>query len=383
MLPVIVVAVRESEPATEAEPSVRDELVDALGRRYDRDYELMGVDLEQLPGLLDDLSRAERQVAVVVAGSTASTGDDGVDDADLDGNDDAVQALARVRGTWSTTRRILLVPRGQWRAHPVREAMVLGHVDGYLFVPWAQPERWLYQPMTEYLAGWEKSQPWTRTAFTVVGRPHDRRSHALRDVLSRAEIPYLFLDADSETAMAALVKVGADGSGLPVLIQYTGQHLIDPTDRELVDLIGFRSAPQHSECDVAIVGAGPAGLSAAVYAASEGLSTVVIDPTVPGGQAGTSSMIRNYLGFPRGLSGSELTNRAVEQAWLFGAEFILAESVVSLEPRASVASADLEQRRGDLGQIGRHRLRSPLAPAGRAVSGGASRDGCLLRRGRL
>jgi thioredoxin reductase (NADPH) len=106
---------------------------------------------------------------------------------------------------------------------------------------------------------------------------------------------------------------------------------VNPDDITVVEALGFRSSHPGLACDVAIVGAGPAGLSAAVYAGSEGLSTIVIDPSVPGGQAGTSSRIRNYLGFPRGLSGGELTNRATEQAWLFGAEFLLARRVRGLE----------------------------------------------------
>jgi thioredoxin reductase (NADPH) len=121
-----------------------------------------------------------------------------------------------------------------------------------------------------------------------------------------------------------------DGTVLPVIRFHTGQVAADPSDADLVEMLGFRGATPGLAFDVAIIGAGPAGLSAAVYGASEGLSTVVVDPSVPGGQAGTSSRIRNYLGFPRGVSGGELTNRAVEQAWLFGAEFLLAQRVEKL-----------------------------------------------------
>ena len=323
MLPLIIVAVDPTATTPDAADgsSLGDHLVGALRHRYDRDYTVVGSELDQVSGVVEEAVGSGRPVAAVVAGST-----------DLDGADEAVQVLAGVRSRSAATRRILLVQRGGWRMHPVREAMVLGHVDGYLFVPWAYPEQWLYQPMTEYLAGWEKTRPAERPAFTVIGRPEDPRSHALRDIFSRVDIPFWFLAADSAAAESALAGVGVDDSTLPVLIFYGGRVLVDPTDLELVDLIGFAPASHHRHCDVAIVGAGPAGLSAAVYAASEGLSTVVIDPTVPGGQAGTSSMIRNYLGFPRGVSGSDLTNRAVEQAWLFGAEFVLAEHVVSIEP---------------------------------------------------
>jgi hypothetical protein len=153
--------------------------VEELRHRYDRDYEVMGSDLEQVTGLLQEMSISARPVAAVIAGSDQEAGARA-----------AVQLLAQVRATSANTRRILLVERGAWRTHPVREAMVLGHVDGYLFVPWAQREQWLYQPMTEYLAGWERSRPAARTAFTVIGRQHEQRSHALRDISALVEIPY-------------------------------------------------------------------------------------------------------------------------------------------------------------------------------------------------
>ena len=321
MLPLIVVAAGDGSEQTAAvgHPPLRDQLVEALRHRFDRDYEVVGIDPQRVVDLLAQMSSTARPVAAVIAGSTENSGSAA-----------AVGMLAKVRARSAGTRRILLVQRGGWRTHPVREAMVLGHVDGYLFIPWAQREQWLYLPMSEYLVAWERSRPPIQTAFTVVGGQHDQRSHALRDILSRVEIPNEFLDSESAAGRKALDRADQDGSVLPVLIHHRGTVLLDPSDLELIEILGFLRAPAQSVWDVAIVGAGPSGLSAAVYAASEGLNTVIVDPTVPGGQAGTSSMIRNYLGFPRGLSGSELTNRAVEQAWLFGAEFLLAERVVAI-----------------------------------------------------
>ena len=123
---------------------------------------------------------------------------------------------------------------------------------------------------------------------------------------------------------------------LPVLALYTGVVLDDPTDAELVATLGMKTRPTSSHCDVVVIGAGPAGLAAAVYASSEGLETMVIEPEIPGGQAGTSSMIRNYLGFQRGISGEELAVRAVEQAWLFGADLVLSQSATHLSSRDDV-----------------------------------------------
>jgi thioredoxin reductase (NADPH) len=242
-----------------------------------------------------------------------------------------VELLRGIRRTHSDTRRVLLVDRGQWASHPVRRAMVLGDVDGYLFVPWMPREQWLYLPMAEYLADWSRTQRPELAAVTIVGQRWEERSHALRDMLSRASIPYAFYEPDSGEGAAALAEMGLDGWVLPAVRFHSGQVAANPDDIAVAEALGFRASRAGLACDVAIVGAGPAGLSAAVYAGSEGLSTTTIDPGVPGGQAGTSSRIRNYLGFPRGLSGGELTNRAIEQAWLFGAEFLLARRVLKLE----------------------------------------------------
>jgi thioredoxin reductase (NADPH) len=230
----------------------------------------------------------------------------------LAGDVTAPELLGGVRHTHPDARRVLLVDRGQWASHPVRRAMVLGQVDGYLFVPWMPLEQWLHLPMAEYLADWSRTQKPEITAVTIVGRRWDDRSHALRDILSRAGVPFAFHEPDSEEGRAALADMDLDGSVLPVVRSYSGvlAVAVDPSDITLTELLGLRTPRSRQACDVAIVGAGPARLSAAVYAASERLSTIIIDPSVPGGQAGTSSRIRNYLGFPRGLSGSELTNRA-------------------------------------------------------------------------
>ncbi len=249
---------------------------------------------------------------------------------ELGGDTTGVGLLSEVRRTHPDSRRILLVGRGQWASHPVRRAMVLGEVDGYLFVPWLPREQWLYLPMAEYLADWSRSQVPELHAITIVGQRWHDRSHELRDVLTRSNVPFAFLDSDSNEGIAALAEMDLDGTTLPVVGFHSGQVAADPSDADLVEMLGFRGSTPGMECDVAIIGAGPAGLSAAVYGASEGLSTVIVDPSVPGGQAGTSSRIRNYLGFPRGVSGGELTNRAVEQAWLFGAEFLLAQRVERL-----------------------------------------------------
>lgn len=293
---------------------LRNQLTGHLSRRFDRDFDVVGLTSvsAQQSGLADD-----GRLAVVVAAPELDAGS-------------GVEFLANVRRDHPLARRILLVERGQWRDHPIRRAMVLGQVDGYLFVPWEPREVWLYPPMSEYLADWSRTQRPELAAVTIVARRWHDRSHQLRDMLSRASIPFHFHEPDSEQGRDALARLGRDGSRLPVVGFHSGTVLVDPTDVQLVETLGFRSDLSDLDFDLAIVGAGPAGMSAAVYGASEGLRTVIIDPGVPGGQAGTSSSIRNYLGHPRGISGAELANRAVEQAWLFGAEFLLAQEAVQL-----------------------------------------------------
>jgi thioredoxin reductase (NADPH) len=302
-------------------PDRRDRLVADLARRFDRDYEVLGVHSAEGFEVLARLGASGSPVAAVIA------------DAELPHTDSSgVQLLAQVRSRQPAAKRILLVERGKWHGHPVQQAMVLGQVDAYLFVPWEPPkELWLYLPMTEFLADWSHSQPPEGTPFTIVGEQWHPRSHQLRDILSRGRIPFVFIAADSVAGQTLLAEKGVTGSVLPLVVHFSGVHLEDPSDQQLAELLGF-PAPSGQSYDVAIIGGGPAGLSAAVYASSEGLRTCLIDPSVPGGQAGSSSMIRNYLGFPRGLSGAELTNRAVEQAWLLGTEFLLAEQVAELTP---------------------------------------------------
>jgi thioredoxin reductase (NADPH) len=309
-LAVIVVVVDE--------PDLLTRLSDDLRRRFGTDYEIVAGSSEWALNGLDLLADQGRDVALVMAPAE-------LPDVGMSG----VALLTNVRARHPQARRLLLVERGRWRGHPVREAMVLGQVDSYVFVPWALREQWLYLPVTEALVDWSKTRPPEAVAVSVVGRDSDRRFHELRDIFSRASLPFAFLEPESPEAQAVLSASGVSGAALPVVVMHHGSRavLVQPTDRDIVAALGFGSVPDGGRYDVAIIGAGPSGLSAAVYATSEGLSTVVVDPSVPGGQAGTSSMIRNYLGFPRGLAGSELTTRAIEQAWLFGTEMVLAERV--------------------------------------------------------
>jgi thioredoxin reductase (NADPH) len=240
---------------------------------------------------------------------------------------------AAVREEHPQARRVLILGRGEWRnAHPAVEAMRTGQAESYIFVPWRPIERWLYLPVGEVLADWEASQRQMSEVVQIVGEEWEPRAHRLRELFSRIGVPFGFYAASSGEA-AAILRNAPGPVSLPVVsFTRTGTVLVDPSDERIAQALGFSTEPESSSWDLAIVGGGPAGLAAAVYGASEGLATVLVDHDVPGGQAGTSSRIRNYLGFPTGLSGRDLASRALEQAWFFGARFVLAQSATGLVP---------------------------------------------------
>ncbi|MDF2741361.1 MAG: fused response regulator/thioredoxin-disulfide reductase [Actinomycetia bacterium] len=293
-----------------------DALAGDLLRRFGGDYRILA---ERSPTeAVTVLERLADPVALVIAARR------------MEGMD-GLALLVRAHELHPLAKRVLLEHRGEWASgEPVVRAMTLGQLDYLLFRPWLPLEQFLYLPVSEFLAAWEKSRAPSTEAIQIVGRRWDPRSHELRETLARVAIPYGFYPDDSPEGRRLLEQAGQDGSRLPVVLFRRGLALVDPTHAELSAALGMRTHPVAGGCDVLIVGAGPAGLAAAVYAASEGYEAQVLEPAVPGGQAGTSSQIRNYLGFPYGLSGDELTMRAVQQAWLFGADLILAQAATGL-----------------------------------------------------
>jgi len=207
--------------------------------------------------------------------------------------------------------------------------MTLGRIDYHLVKPWS-PELGLYPAVSEFLADWSRSREPTFTMFRIVGPARSRRAHEIRDLLSRIAQAHVYYDVDSPDGQVVLREAGLDGSRLPVVLRHDGRVLADPTDAELVEAIGGGTRFKEEAYDLIIVGAGPAGLSAAVYAASEGLDTLVLERSISGGQAGTTSRIRNFPGFTWGIGGFDFAYRACEQAWLFGANMVFACEVTSL-----------------------------------------------------
>jgi thioredoxin reductase (NADPH) len=198
-----------------------------------------------------------------------------------------------------------------------------GLVDYSVDEPWDAPEVSLEPLVRDALRAWENASA-TQDVVEIYGDQWHPRCHDVKDLLARHRVPYRWIDKSDEDD-------DGDANGVtPQVVFPDGSHLVDPTDEDIAQKLGFSTSPDESFYDVVIVGGGPAGLAAAVYAASEGLRTVVIERDVPGGQAGSSALIENYLGFPDGLSGAELASRAVEQAQKFGTEILLTRSAASL-----------------------------------------------------
>ena len=232
-------------------------------------------------------------------------------------------------------KRVLLVERDYSARSPLVDAMILGQADYHITKPWML-EQSLYRQVSEFLAEWAKDQEAGFELFHIVGAAGDRSTHDLREMLNRFNVPFRFHEAGNPQALRLLDAKDLDETRLPVLIRHDDYTMVQPTVAELVKATGGSVTNDVTECDVVVVGAGPAGLTAAVYAASEGLSAVVLEETVSGGQAGSSPMIRNYPGFPHGISGHELTRRACEQAWMFGAHMVFSQPVVGLEARGDI-----------------------------------------------
>jgi len=218
-------------------------------------------------------------------------------------------------------------------------------LDYYLVKPWDPPEQHLYPMLDDMLEDWTAAHPPTFTGIRVIGHRWSQTSHAARDFLARNQVPYKWLDLDTDPDAAGMLALtGHTPEDCPVLIFPDGQLLAGPTMEEIAEKAGIRGHAEVPLYDLIVVGAGPAGLAAAVYGASEGLRTLIIERDATGGQAGQSTRIENYLGFPSGLSGAELSRRAVTQARRFGAEFLLTHEVTSIESHADIIGITLKDK---------------------------------------
>jgi len=215
------------------------------------------------------------------------------------------------------------------------EAINIVDLDHYLLKPWDPPEEKLYPVVDALIEMWRSSdeQPVSRTQ--VVGHRWSARSFEVRDFLARNSVPYRWLSTEEPEGQRLLAAAGVEVTNIPLVVTAEGDSLVDPSMSKLAEKVGLSTVPTTDFYDVVIVGGGPAGLGAAVYAASEGLRTVLVERQATGGQAGQSSRIENYLGFPDGVTGTQLTDRARRQAHKFGAEILTTRDVVGLDVRAS------------------------------------------------
>jgi thioredoxin reductase (NADPH) len=293
-----------------------------LRERYSRDYTVV---CESSPeaalAMLEKLAEEGSEVALALAGQWLS----GVT---------GVELLSKVHQLHPHAKRGLLIEWGEWGDRATGEAIhdAIGHgrIDYYVVRPAEAPDEVFHQAVSSFLLEWSRSQRIAPHTIHVVGESWSGRAYELRDILERCAMPHAFCLADSDRGRELLADVDGDHS-LPLMILPNGTVLSDPSDAEVGAAGGAAIDPRRNDFDVVIVGCGPAGLSAAVYGASEGFSTLVVDEGGLGGQATSSSLIRNYLGFPRGISGGRLAEQAYEQAWVFGANFAFMQGAVGIE----------------------------------------------------
>ncbi|OBA73081.1 fused response regulator/thioredoxin-disulfide reductase [Mycobacterium sp. 1554424.7] len=252
-----------------------------------------------------------------------------------------IEFLEQAMDLYPAARRVLLTAYAD--THAAIDAINVVDLDHYLLKPWDPPQEKLYPVIDGLLDAWraapERAIPHTK----VIGHRWSARSWQVRDFLARNGLHYSWFMADEPDGERLLKAAGADCLRLPVVVTERGDTLVEPTDAQLADTLGLTTTPSQEFYDLIVIGGGPAGLAAAVYGASEGLRTVLIERTATGGQAGQSSRIENYLGFPDGVSGGQLAERARRQAEKFGAELITARTATALEvngPRRTVRFAD-------------------------------------------
>jgi thioredoxin reductase (NADPH) len=247
-----------------------------------------------------------------------------------------IEFLEHAMDVYPGARRVLLTAYADTDA--AIDAINVVDLDHYLLKPWDPPEEKLYPVVDALLDAWLASDHRPVPETKVVGHRWSARSSGVREFLARNQVPYRWYASDEPEGRRLLAAAGADGLALPVVFTPDGQALVEPTDADLASRVGLATTPSKDFYDLIVIGGGPAGLGAAVYGASEGLRTVLVERTATGGQAGQSSRIENYLGFPDGVSGAQLTDRARRQAAKFGAEILTTRDVIGLDINGSARS---------------------------------------------
>jgi thioredoxin reductase (NADPH) len=306
-----------------SDPAELSSLLSDLANRFGSDYRVAAhLTCSAAIADLEAIKKNGEQLALVIADQWLS-------------GMDGIEVLSKAHELHHTAQRALLVGWGDRKgSEQILQGCAFGQLDNYLLKPWSPAEIYLYPVISEFLAEWTRSHRPGMEVVRVIGDGADIPTQDLRSLMARNGIPHGFYEASSEQGVALLEQLARKPDKLPIVVLLDGHAMVAPSFKEIIDELGANDSVDEIH-DIAIVGGGPAGLAAAVYAASEGLSTVVIEREAIGGQAGTSSLIRNYLGFPRGIGGAELAQRAYQQAWLFGAKFMFARNAVSLDAHGS------------------------------------------------
>ncbi len=307
-----------------------------LRRRYGEQHRIVRAESgDAALGALREMRLRGDEVAVIVA------------DYRMPGMN-GIEFLERAMDLYPAARRVLLTAYADTGA--AIDAINVVDLDHYLLKPWDPPEEKLYPVVDDLLSKWHEEERRPVHVTKVVGHRWSARSSEVREFLARNQIAYRWYESEGPDGQRLMEAAGADGLRLPVVITPDGQPLVEPTDAELASCVGLATTPSKDFYDLIVIGGGPAGLGAAVYGASEGLRTVLVERTATGGQAGQSSRIENYLGFPDGVSGAQLTERARRQATRFGAELLTTRDVIGLDVNGSARTV----RFADGGTIDAH-----------------------------
>ncbi|MER7040390.1 FAD-dependent oxidoreductase [Streptomyces microflavus] len=299
------------------DPGVSRAIARDLRRRYGGDYRIVRAESgESAVEALRELKLRGDLVAVILADYRMPQ---------MNG----IEFLEEAIGVYPGARRVLLTAYADTDA--AIDAINVVDLDHYLLKPWDPPEEKLYPVVDDLLTAWRSSDFRPVPATKVVGHRWSAPSSRVREFLARNQVPYRWYSSDEPEGSRLLEAAGADGRRLPLVLTPDGTVLTEPEPADLAAHVGLATAPSAVFYDLVVIGGGPAGLGAAVYGASEGLRTVLVERSATGGQAGQSSRIENYLGFPDGVSGAQLTDRARRQATRFGAEILTAREVTGLE----------------------------------------------------
>jgi thioredoxin reductase (NADPH) len=341
-VPTSIVSARPLLLAVDVDPRQLDRIEGELQRAFGSDFRVRGeLSAADATNVLRDAHARGDPVAVVL-----------VDDAYAD--DARADLFTLVRTLHPDARRALLVDWGAWgsreSASAILHAMAVGHINYYVLKPWIERDELFHRTIAEFVQEWSRSAVSNLREVVVVADPRSARAYAISSMLTRNGVPHAFRDSHSDLGRQVLERTGSErGEVIVWMPALDGKTLVDPTDAQVVEAWGVPTGLGEDErdFDVLVVGAGPAGLAAAVYASSEGLRTLVVERESIGGQAGASSLIRNYLGFSRGISGAELAQRGYQQAWVFGAHFVLMREIDKLAYDGHEFVAHI----GDVGQV--------------------------------